>query len=55
MPVQINEMIIRANILEEDNKEVEVKDNGSSNVDKDEIIQECTELIMEMINKKNER
>lgn len=55
MPVQINEMIIRANILEAGKKETEVKEQGSGNVNKDEIIRECTELIMEMINKKNER
>jgi phenylpyruvate tautomerase PptA (4-oxalocrotonate tautomerase family) len=55
MPVQINEMIIRANILEGAHKEAEVKNDGSGNLNKDEIIKECTEIIMEMINKKNER
>ena len=57
MPVQINEMIIRANISEAGKKEAETKDHdhGSGNVNKDEIVKECAELVMEMINKKNER
>ena len=55
MPVQINEMIIRANIMEADKKEAEVKDHVSANVNKDEIIKECTELILEILGKKNER
>lgn len=55
MPVQINEMIIRANITEGDKKEPEAKDQGSGSLNKDEIIKECAELVMEMISKKNER
>jgi hypothetical protein len=55
MPVQINEMIIRANITEGDKKEPESKDHDSGNLNKDEIIKECAELVMEMISKKNER
>ena len=55
MPVQINEMIIRTNISEADKKETNAKEHSSGNVNKDEIIKECAELVMEMISKKNER
>ena len=55
MPVQINEMIIRANIVEGSEKETEVKTSGTNDVNKDEIIKECIELMMEIINNKNER
>jgi hypothetical protein len=55
MAVQINEMIIRANILEGDKREPATKESETGSVNKDEIIKECVELIMEMINKKNER
>lgn len=54
MPVQVNEMIIRANITEPHEK-TEAKERGEGSVNKDEIVKECAELVMEMINKKNER
>jgi hypothetical protein len=56
MPVQINEMIIRATVTEPDkNAEVKGDEKGSGNVDKEEMIKECAELVMEMISKKYER
>jgi hypothetical protein len=59
MPVQINEMIIRANIVETHDKENETKANAhaadSGSINKSEIIQECAELVMEMINNKSQR
>lgn len=57
MPVQINEMVIRAKITEEHEKEHDKgeKTVGDSSVDKDEIVKECAALIMEMLNEKNQR
>ena len=59
MPVQINEMVIRANILENDEKgkQVDNKEHASETgaINKNEIIKECADLILEIINKKNQR
>jgi hypothetical protein len=57
MPVQINEMIIKANIIEPDEKEkkTEEKSSGSAGGNKEEIIKECVEQIMEILNNKNQR
>lgn len=56
MPVQINEMIIRATISEPDsNSNVQVEGKSGGDVDKEELIKECAELVMEMLNKKSER
>lgn len=59
MPVQINEMVIRANIVETDNRESQSATNTNntetSSIDKNEIIKECAALVMEIINSKNER
>jgi hypothetical protein len=59
MPVQINEMVIRANIVETGDKEKSTEEKLSTsepgNVDKNEIIKECAALVMEIINSKNER
>ena len=55
MPVQINEMIIRASVTEGEKKDSDTNDQGSGSLNKDEIIKECAELVMEMISKKNER
>jgi Family of unknown function (DUF5908) len=56
MPVQINEMIIRANIVEHSHSKKETATaTPKNNMDKDEIIKECTEIILEIINRKNER
>lgn len=58
MPVQINEMVIRANILEtgDTTNAAPVKPSpGSGDVGKAEIVKECVEIIMEMLNNKNQR
>ena len=57
MPVQINELVIRANIVEGDDKgkEPEAKAAGKSEVNKDEIIKECAELVLEVLRNKSER
>jgi len=57
MPIQINEMIIRANIVEPDEKgkKTEEKSSDSAGVNKEEIITECAELVIEILNRKNQR
>jgi hypothetical protein len=55
MPVQINEMIIRANIQEPQMQQAEVKKPAGDGAGKDEIIKECTEIILEILKNKKER
>jgi len=65
MPVQINEMIIRANIVEPNagenantNNTQQAQQSASESggaVNKDEIIKECAALVMEILNNKNQR
>lgn len=57
MPVQINEMVIRANILEgtENERDLIPHASGNNNINKDELIRECAALVMEIINSKSER
>ena len=54
MPVQINEMIIRAHVQEPQEKPAEKKPPSSA-ADKEEIIRECTEAVLEILKHKNER
>lgn len=55
MPVQINEMIIRANIIEPGNKPAPDAKPAEGEGNKDEIIRECTEIILEILRNKHER
>ena len=55
MPVQINEMIIRANVTEPGNKPAPEDKPSEGGGNKDEIIRECTEIILEILRKKHER
>ena len=56
MPVQINEMVIRANINEPAAQpQPDAKTSGTTDVNKEEMIRECAALVMEMINQQNER
>jgi hypothetical protein len=56
MPVQINEMIIRANIQEPPNEQqADVKKPAEGGGGKDEIIKECTEIILEILRHQKER
>jgi hypothetical protein len=52
MPVQINEMVIRANIVEPASKDQKPSEGNSG---KDEIIRECTEIILEILRNTHER
>jgi hypothetical protein len=55
MPVQINEMVIRANIMEPHGKPAGDKKPAETSINKEEIIKECTEKIMQLLNDKKER
>ena len=55
MPVQINEIVIRANIIEKAEKETAYQTPLQKEINKEEIIRECTELILELIHNQNER
>ena len=60
MPVQINEMVIRANITDSVENEKQPKKTITNNIeaadiDKSEIIKECAEMVLEIINRKNQR
>jgi hypothetical protein len=56
MPVQINEMQIKANISDGVEKgKNDRPDVQGDTPDKDEIIKECTDIIIEWLSRKNER
>ena len=54
MPVQINEMIIRANITEAKEKEKSAPEPSRA-TNNEEIIKECVEKVMELLNSKHSR
>ncbi len=56
MPIQINEMIIRANIVEGEGKKTESPSGTTSTGEnKDEIVKECVAMVLEILNNKNQR
>ena len=55
MPVQINEMIIRANIVEADTGDQAQKAAPGGDMDKEQIIKECVAKVMELLNRQTER
>jgi len=56
MPVQINEMIIRANITEGASSDKGVKAPAATGeVNKDEIVKECAALVLEILQDKKQR
>ena len=58
MPVQINEMVIRANIVEPLHNAVKQVHSSATNMqeaDKEAFMKECVEKVLEIINQKNER
>ena len=55
MPVQINELIIRAHVNEPE-EAAKASQPASANKDaKEEIIQECIERVLELLHHQNER
>ena len=52
MPIQVNEIVIRAVIKDEKDKK---KKPEGEKIDKEEIISECVEQVLQIINEKTER
>ena len=55
MPVHINEVVIRANVIEpreQTEKSVAMEATG---IDREALIRECTEIILDILNRKTER
>ena len=57
MPVQINEMVIRAHVREAEEKgnAAASAGNAADPADRDAIVKECVDIILELLNRKNER
>gem|GEM_PF-6170952 len=55
MPVQIQEMIVRAVVSEQAAPSPEKPATAKSDVKKDEIVQECVDIVLGVLNSKNER
>lgn len=55
MPVHINEIVIRANVVESVEQSGAGKAPTKSASDKEEIIRECTEIILDILKTKTER
>jgi len=57
MPVQINELVIRANVNEGSEKKTEPNTQGpdQGQQGKEDIIKECVEIVMELLKNKTER
>lgn len=58
MPVQINEVVVRAHIKEPNekvDKNAGLGGLGGGGGSKEEIIKECVEAVLELLNRKNER
>jgi|WetSurMetagenome_2_1015567.scaffolds.fasta_scaffold846176_2 hypothetical protein len=53
MPIQVNEIIIKAVIQDESAKKKKTPKNGKD--DKEEIISECVEQVLKIIKEKTER
>ena len=58
MPVQINELIIRANVVEDGGKKtdsVPQKDAAVDHQGKNDIVKECVAMVMEILKNKTTR
>lgn len=56
MPVQINELVIRANVVEPEAKgKPAPESNSAGDLNKADIVQECVDLVMEILSNKKER
>jgi hypothetical protein len=53
MAVEIRELIIKATIVDDENQQAPSSQSGSDN--KDQIVEECVEQVMQMIKSKTER
>ncbi len=57
MPVQINELVIRANVVEPGGtgKQPDQKSPAQANGNNANIVKECVELVLEILHNKNQR
>lgn len=55
MPVHINEIVIRANVIETTAQAKGSVAQQSAEVDREALIRECTEIILEILKRKSER
>ncbi len=55
MPVHVNEMTIRANVVEPAGPTAQANAAARPEADKEEIIRECTAIILELLSSKNQR
>ncbi|WP_165958058.1 DUF5908 family protein [Segetibacter sp. 3557_3] len=55
MPIQINELIIRANVVEGKETAPQEASAAPGGLNREEIIKECVAHVLEVINKKLER
>lgn len=54
MPVEIKELVIKA-VVDDQMKQEEDKKKTSSGIDREMIIEDCVEQVMEIIKRENER
>ena len=55
MAVHINEIVIRANVVEPTEQTKGPVSQPSTGIDREAIIRECTEIILEILKRKTER
>ena len=55
MPVQINELVVRAHIKEPGDQKSEAQASAGESPEKEEIIKECIERVMELLHAQKER
>ncbi len=55
MPVQINELVIRAHIKEAGDQKADMPSSTTEPAEKEEIIKECLERVMELLQEQKER
>lgn len=55
MPVQINELVIRAHIKEPGDQKTDAQPLAAEAAEKEEIIKECLERVMELLQQQKER
>ncbi len=55
MPVHVNEMTIRANVVEPAGPTAQAGAAARPEIDKEEIIRECTAIVLELLRSMNQR
>ncbi len=55
MPVEILEIIVRANVQEQDQAQVSTNASEEDNFKRRQLIEECVEQVLEILRRKDER